>query len=84
MIDESSPRKHTRRPIAPLISLTQPGRLRISNLQALLSLSHTTIYRRMEQGLIPPPDGWDMPSRPKGRQGRPYWFTSTIRRLLEA
>lgn len=76
-------RKHARPGTAPKISLYQPGRLRIENLQALLSVSHTTIYRRIKQKLIPPPDGWDMPDQPKGRQGRPYWHTATIRPYLE-
>lgn len=80
----SAPRKHARPASTPKISLYQPGRLRVSDLQALFSISHTTVYKRIAEGLIPPPNGWDMPNRPKGRQGRPYWITATIRPLLEA
>lgn len=76
-------RNYARPAVVPAVSLHQPARLRVAHLQALMSLSHTTVYERIKQGLIPPPDGWDMPNRPKGRQGRPYWNTSTIRRLLE-
>lgn len=76
-------RKHGRPASMPKISLYQPGRLRVSDLQALFSISHTTVYKRMEQGLIPQPDGYDMPNRPEGQQGRPYWHTATIRPLLE-
>jgi len=78
-----APRKHARPASTPKISLYQPGRLRVSDLQALFSISHTTLYKRVAEGLIPPPDGWDMPNRPKGRQGRPYWHTATIRPHLE-
>lgn len=75
-------RKHERKGVAPLIPLDQPGRLRLSNLQALFACSHATIYNRMEQGLLPEPDGYDLPNRPKGKRGRPYWYTATIRPLL--
>jgi hypothetical protein len=75
-------RSNERRPKAPLIPLDQPGRLRISNLQALFGCSHATIYKRLEQGALPCPDGYDLPNRPKGRRGRPYWYTSTIRPFL--
>ena len=77
------PRKHARPASTPKISLYQPGRLRVSDLQALFSISHTTVYKRMAEGLVPPPDGYDMPNRPKGQQGRPYWHTATIRPYLE-
>ncbi len=80
---EARARKHARPASTPKISLYQPGRLRLSDLQALFAVSHTTIYRRMKQGLIPSPDGWDMPEQPKGHQGRPYWLTGTIRPYLE-
>ncbi|RYF30967.1 MAG: hypothetical protein EOO23_03870 [Comamonadaceae bacterium] len=62
-----------RRPIPPIISLDQPGRLRIANLMALLSISHQSVYVRLRTGKIPPPDGND---------GRPYWNTATIKQLL--
>lgn len=75
--------KNGRKAVPPTISLDQPGRLRIAHLQYLLGISHSTVYKRMEQGLIPPPDGYDLKNRPKGKQGRPYWNTATIRKLLE-
>ena len=68
---------------APVISLNQPGRLRMANLMAIFSCSHTTIYQRIKTGEFPRPDGHDWPSRPLGRQGRPYWNTETIRVRLE-
>lgn len=74
----------SRRAVAPIIALDQPGRLRLSNLQALFAVSHTTIYQRIRSGLLPQPDGWDLPGRPKGERGRPYWKTETIKALLEA
>jgi predicted DNA-binding transcriptional regulator AlpA len=68
-------RGHTR-PKAPLISLDQPGRLRVAHLMALLAVSHSTLYERLKQGVFPKPDGFD---------GRcPWWRTSTIKSLLEA
>lgn len=75
--------KHARLAVEPPFSLDQPGRLRVCHLMWLFSISHTTLYQRIEEELIPPPDGYDMPNRPKGRQGRPYWLTSTVRPLLE-
>ena len=65
--------------VVPLMPLDQPGRLRVAHLQALYGISHTTVYKRIKEGLIPPPDGWDMPNRPIGKQGRPYWNTATLR-----
>lgn len=68
---------------APVISLAQPGRLRMANLMAIFSCSHTTIYQRIKTGEFPKPDGYDWPNRPAGKQGRPYWNTETIRVRLE-
>ncbi len=65
---------YKRRPVAPLISIDQPGRLRFANLMALLGVSHQTIYSRIARGDIPPPDGYD------GKL--PFWYCSTIRPLL--
>lgn len=65
--------KTRRRAIPPIISLDQPGRLRIANLMALLSISHQSVYVRLRSGKIPPPDGND---------GRPYWNTATIKQFL--
>ena len=65
-------RTHTQaRP--PVISIDGPGRLRVGHLMALLAIGHTTFYERRAIGKIPGPDGDD---------GRPYWFTETIRPLL--
>ena len=75
--------RHARRPILPTIPLDQPWRVRIGHLQTYFSICHATVYRRIELGLIPPPDGYDLNNRPKGKQGRPYWNSETIRRLLE-
>jgi len=75
--------RHARKAQLPTIPIDQPGRYRIANLQALFGISHSTVYKRIEQGLIPPPDGYDLNNRPKGKQGRPYWNTATIRPLLE-
>jgi predicted DNA-binding transcriptional regulator AlpA len=66
---------YRRKPVAPLISINQPGRLRFANLMALLGVSHQTIYSRIARGEIPPPDGYD------GKL--PFWFCATIRPLLE-
>jgi predicted DNA-binding transcriptional regulator AlpA len=68
-------KKKTIQPVAPLIPLDQPGRLRFCNVMALLSISHQTVYNRMESGQVPRPDGYD------GK--RPYWNTATIRVYLE-
>lgn len=78
-----SPRTHARPAKPPIISLDQPGRLRVANVQALLGVSHTTVYRRIGEGLLPPPDGWDLPEQANGRRGRPYWNTSTIKNYLK-
>lgn len=66
---------YRRKGVAPLIAIDQPGRLRFANLMALFGVSHQTIYSRLKQGQIPPPDGYD------GRL--PFWFCATIRPLLE-
>ena len=60
---------------APIIAIDQPGRLRFANLMALLGVSHQTIYTRIKAGTIPPPDGYD--------GTRPFWYTATLRPLLE-
>lgn len=75
--------KHARKAAPPLMPLDQPGRLRVCHLMWLFSISHTTLYNRIAEGILPPPDGYDMPNRPKGQQGRPYWNTETIRPLLQ-
>lgn len=66
---------HTR-PKAPLISLNSLGRLRVSNVMALLSISHSTLYAGIKTGRYPQPDG---------RDGKfPYWQTHTIRDFLNS
>lgn len=51
---------------------------------ALLSISHQTVYKRIHDGGIPKPDGYDLMHLVSGPQGRPYWFTETIRPLVTA
>ena len=64
---------HTQ-PKAPTIDMEQPGRLRVANLLALLSVSHSTFYNGLKTGRYPQPDGHD---------GKfPYWRTDTIRAFL--
>lgn len=66
---------HTR-PKAPIISLDQPGRLRVANIMAILGISHSTLYSGMATGRYPKHDGVD---------GRfPYWKTETIRSFLDS
>ena len=55
--------------------LSDLRRLRVGHVMSLLSISHATLYARLQTGTIPKPDGRD------GR--RPYWRTATIRTLLE-
>lgn len=61
------------KPLPVLLSLDQPGRLRVGHLLTLLSISSTTFYQRVKRGEIPPADGQD---------GRPYWNTATVRAYL--
>ena len=77
-------RGHTA-PRAPIISLDQPGRLRLANVIALLGISHSTfcagLKPRKKGDVIvprryPPPDGYD---------GKfPWWRTDTIKAFLDA
>lgn len=64
---------HTRAK-APIISLDQPGRLRVAHLLSLLSISHATLYAGLKSGRYPQPDGFD------GKM--PFWQTATIRAYL--
>lgn len=66
-------RGHTRAK-APTISLTQPGRLRVSHILALLGVSHSTLYAGLKSGRYPEPDGYD------GHM--PFWKTGTIRKFI--
>jgi predicted DNA-binding transcriptional regulator AlpA len=62
-------------PRAPQIDLAGPGRLRTAHVLALCSISHSTLYARLQAGTFPPPDGRD------GRIN--FWLTRTIRALLD-
>jgi hypothetical protein len=42
---------------------------------SLFGLSHSTFYERRNDGVLPPPDGYD------GR--RPYWRRDTVRAYLD-
>jgi predicted DNA-binding transcriptional regulator AlpA len=64
------------KPLPITIDLCQPGRLRVGHVMSLLSISHATLYARLREGTIPPPDGKD------GR--RPHWKTATIKAFLDA
>lgn len=66
---------HTR-PRQPEISLEQTGRLRVSNLLAILNVSHSTLYAGVKSGRYPKPDGRD--------GSFPYWNTLTIKTYLES
>ena len=68
-------RGHTA-PKAPMISLDQPGRLRVANLLAIFGISHTTLYEGFKTGRYPRPDGRD--------RTFPYWKTATIKTFLDA
>lgn len=71
---EEKKRSGNTRPRPPVIALDQPGRLRISHLLSLLSISAPTFYRHLNKGRIPPATGND---------GRPYWKTETIKAFLD-
>ncbi|MBI3374987.1 MAG: hypothetical protein HY017_24965 [Betaproteobacteria bacterium] len=77
VIGTATPKKsgHTKAQ-PPTISLDQPGRLRVAHLLSLLSVSHSTLYAGIKTGRYPKPDGMD---------GKiPYWWTSTIRMLVQS
>jgi hypothetical protein len=60
------------RPLAlGTISLDQPGFLRAGHLLTLFAITSPTLYKRIRQGQIPKPDGYDC--------RRPFWHTATIR-----
>jgi len=60
---------------APVVSLDQPGILRIGNLMAVLGLIHASIYARVADGRLPAPDGHD---------GRPYRGTEYVSAVLDS
>ncbi len=51
--------------------LNELGRLRIGHLMAVYDLSHSSIVKHLNKGLIPPADGVIA--------GRRYWKTATIK-----
>lgn len=61
-------------PSAPIISLSEIGRLRTANVLALCGISHSVLYARQKIGTFPKPDGKDGP--------RNFWNTKTIRDYL--
>lgn len=63
------------KPVAPVISLSEPGRLRLANLLHMFGVSRTTLHVGIKSGRYPKPDGRD------GRM--PYWNTATVRAWLE-
>lgn len=66
---------HTRA-CPPMISLDQPGRLRVGNLMAIFNVSHATLYAGLKSGRYPKADG---------RDGNfPYWNTNSIRDFLKS
>ncbi|MDR7135258.1 hypothetical protein J2X06_002467 [Lysobacter niastensis] len=86
---EKSKRMRTYNPdaykaVPPSAPLTVSQLLRIKNLQAIYNASHATIRKRSKFGLLPKPDGYDISMGDKGKRGRPYWYSETIREHLEA
>ncbi|MGF6905343.1 hypothetical protein [Paraburkholderia sp. GAS348] len=77
------PRTGNTKPRPVMVSLDQPGRLRVGHLLTLLSISSVTLYKGLNLNddparpyLYPKPDGY------MGRS--PYWNTRTIREFLES
>jgi hypothetical protein len=65
---------HTRAQPLQFVDLNKPGRLRVGHLLTLFSVSHSTLYKHIQLGHIPAPDG---------KSGlRPYWNTETVREAL--
>lgn len=74
---ESTAKKsgHTK-PKAPIVPLDQPGRLRVSNMMAILGVSHSTFVQGVKSGRYPPPDGRD--------GSFPFWYNSTGKKCLSS
>jgi len=69
------PRTGNTKPRPLRFPLDQPGRLRVGHLLTLLSISSPTLYKMLNSGQIPKPDG---------RMGRsPFWNTETVRTYLD-
>jgi hypothetical protein len=62
-------------PLAPIISLSDIGRLRTAHVLALCGISHSVLYTRQKKGTFPISDGKDGPHN--------FWNTKTIREFLE-
>jgi hypothetical protein len=60
----------------PPINLDQPARLYVADLLLILRIARPTLYKGLDKGRYPKPDGRD--------GTRPYWFTSTIRAMVNA
>jgi hypothetical protein len=61
-------------PLAPIISLSDIGRLRTAHVLALCGISHSVLYTRQKIGTFPKSDGKDGPHN--------FWNTKTIREFL--
>ena len=68
-------KQHRKQKRVSTVDVTLPGRVRVNDMLTLLRISRTTLYRRLEAGRYPKPDGHD------GQM--PYWKTGTVRRLLD-
>ena len=74
-------RGHTM-PKAPVISLDQPGRLRVAHLLAILGIAHQTLYAGLK---LKPGETTTRYPVPDGRDGKfPYWKTGTIKAFLDS
>jgi hypothetical protein len=73
---KEKPKQGHAKPLPLPHELNDLRRLRVGHVMSLLSISHATLYARLQTGTIPPPDGRD------GR--RPFWKVSTIKTLLGA
>lgn len=67
---------HTRPMALTFVDLSKPGRIRVGHMMTLFSVSHSTLYKRIENGLIPQPDGRD--------GSRPFWLTETVAKALKS
>lgn len=66
---------HTRPMTLTFVDLSKPGRIRIGHMMTLFSVSHSTLYKKIQIGAIPKPDGKD------GK--RPFWLTETVLDVLQ-
>lgn len=59
---------------SPMLSVREPGRLRIRDVMAYFGISRSSVYVRIKDERLPAPDGGDP---------YPFWFTETVRPFLE-